>query len=323
SSLPSFKDGEKLATRQASGKVIQAVAKAAPWIIGGDADLSCSTNTLITEGGSFSGSGAGRNIHYGVREHAMGSIANGMAYHGGVRPFVSTFFVFSDYMRPAVRLAAMNHLPAVYVWTHDSVALGEDGPTHQPVEHLASLRAMPGLRVLRPADANETRECWKLALEHTHGPSALVLTRQSVPTLPAPAGGWAQVSRGAYIYAEAEGGKPQVLLLATGSEVTLALAARAELAKKGVAARVVSMPCWEIFSTQDATYRDSVLPPAVKARVSIEAGATFGWSRWVGDGGIAVGLDRFGASAPAGELMKHFGFTPEKVAEAALRTLGR
>ncbi|MCC7439995.1 MAG: transketolase [Bdellovibrionales bacterium] len=321
--LPTWKPGEKLATRLASGKAIQAVAKAMPSLIGGDADLSCSTNTLIAEGGSFEGQkGSGRNVHYGVREHAMTSIANGMCYHGGVRPFVSTFFVFSDYMRPAIRLAAMNHLPAIYVWTHDSLAVGEDGPTHQPIEHLASLRAMPGLVVLRPACANETREAWKIAAERLNGPTALVLTRQALPSLAEPSTGWA-VHRGAYVAAEAEGGTPDAILIGTGSELHVALAARTQLAAQGVRARVVSMPSWELFAAQDGSYREAVLPKSVRARVSVEAGATFGWQRWIGDQGVAVGIDRYGASAPGGTLLKEFGFTPENVAAAALRSLGR
>jgi transketolase len=321
--LPAFPAGEGLATRVASGKAMNAIAARVPWLIGGDADLSCSTNTALKDGGSFDGqTGAGRNLHFGVREHAMGSAANGMAYHGGVRPYASTFFCFSDYMRPAVRLAALNRLPVIYVWTHDSVALGEDGPTHQPIEHLASLRAMPDLVVLRPADATETVEAWRFAMRHREGPVALVLTRQKVPTLDrGRLGPAAALQRGAYVLAEADGGPAQALVIATGSEVAVALQARERLAREGVRVRVVSMPSWELFAAQDAGYRESVLPAAVRARVSIEAGATMGWSRWIGEKGIAIGIDRFGASAPGEVNMERLGITAERAARAVRELL--
>jgi len=320
--IPQFDLKDAQATRQAGGKVMNAIAKRVPELIGGDADLSVSTNTALKDGGSFDGqTGAGRNIHFGVREHAMGSIANGIAYHGGLRPYVSTFFVFSDYMRPAVRLAALNDLPVIFVWTHDSVALGEDGPTHQPIEHLMSLRAMPQLSVVRPCDPNETAEAWRWAMNHREGPVALILTRQKVPVIDRSKFGAASgLARGAYVLADADGGAPQAIVIATGSEVHVALAAREQLAKDGIRVRVVSMPCWETFESQSAEYRESVLPAAVKARVSVEAGATFGWSRWTGDGGIAIGIDRFGASAPGEVNLQNFGFTAEHVA-AAVRTL--
>ncbi len=322
--LPSWKGGDAVPTRQAGGKVMNAIAPRVPELVGGDADLSVSTSTALKDAGSFDGpSGAGRNFHFGVREHAMGGIANGMAYHGGVRPFVATFFVFSDYMRPAVRLAALNELPLIFVWTHDSVGLGEDGPTHQPIEHLMSLRALPHLHVVRPCDANETAEAWRWAMAHTDGPVALVLTRQKVPVIDrsrfAPAAG---VARGAYVLADAEGGAPQAIVIATGSEVHVALAGRELLAKEGVRVRVVSMPCWETFEAQSAEYREAVLPAAVKARVSVEAGVTFGWQRWIGDAGIAIGIDRFGASAPGETNMQQFGFTAENVTRAVRKLVG-
>ena len=317
--LPTFAAGEKLATRVAGGKVLNVLAARLPWILGGDADLSCSTKTAIDGAESFDGrTGAGRNIHYGVREHAMGAIANGIAYHGGVRTYTSTFFVFSDYMRPAMRLAAMNHLPVVHVFTHDSIALGEDGPTHQPIEHLMSLRAMPNLLVLRPADPTETVAAWRIALAQKARPTALVLSRQGLAAFDRNAlGGVEGVARGAYVLSDPPAGDPTVLLLATGAEVHLALAAQTTLAAEGIAARVVSMPCWELFAEEDAAYRDAVLPPTVTARVAVEAGATLGWERWVGTTGRILGIDRFGASAPAARLFQEFGFTAEKVAEAA------
>jgi transketolase len=246
-----------------------------------------------------------------------------MAYHGGVRPFCATFFVFSDYMRPAVRLAAISELPVVYQWTHDSIGLGEDGPTHQPVEHLMSLRAMPNVHVVRPCDANEAAEAWRWAMARTEGPTAIVCSRQSLPVLDreelAPATG---LRRGAYVLAEGGDGEPDVIVIATGSEVEPALEARSTLAKEGVAVRVVSMPCWEAFAEQDASYRDEVLPPAVRARVSIEAGATLGWERWIGDRGVAIGVDRFGSSAPGEVNMEKYGITAGAVADAARRLAG-
>jgi transketolase len=319
--LPSFEVGASVATRSAAGKVQNAIAAKVPWLLGGDADLGGSTKTVIEHGGSFDGrTGEGRNIHFGVREHAMAAIANGMAYHGGLRAFDATFFVFSDYMRPAVRLAAMNELPVVHVWTHDSVGLGEDGPTHQPIEHLMSLRAMPGLWVVRPADAEEAAGAWTLAMRRGDGPTGLVLTRQNVPVLEGTRRD--AVARGAYVVAGA-GEQAEALILATGSEVSVAVAARDALAAEGVAARVVSMPCWEAFASQPQSYRDEVLPPEVKARVSIEAGVTFGWERWLGAAGVAIGVDRFGASAPGDEIMARLGLTAENVARAVRELVGR
>lgn len=314
--LPSFAAGDAPATRQASGKVMNALASALPWLMGGDADLSVSTKTALSGQGSFNGqTGAGRNLHFGVREHGMGAIANGMAYHGGVRPYVSTFLVFSDYMRPAVRLAAMNGLPVVFIWTHDSVALGEDGPTHQPVEHVMSLRLIPGLTVLRPSDANETREAWRFIAEHNEGPAALILSRQGMTTLDRTRLGPAEgLHHGAYILAEATHAEAKVILIATGYEVHVALEARHLLEEAGVPTRVVSMPSWELFASQPRAYRDEVLPPGGALRVSIEAGSTLGWERWVGADGITVGVDRFGASAPWKVTMKALGLTGEAVA---------
>ncbi len=318
-SLPSWKEGDSIATRSAAGKVQNAIAQTVPWLLGGDADLSCSTKTLLNDGGSFDGkTGAGRNIHFGVREHAMGAICNGIDYHGGLRPYAATFFVFSDYMRPAVRVAALNKQPVIYCWTHDSVGLGEDGPTHQPVEQLMSLRLMPNLSVVRPADANETAAAWRYAMQRNDGPTALVLSRQNLPVFAGSAD--ADLSRGAYILADCKG-TPSVILCATGGEVVHAMEAHASLSSEGVAARVVSMPCWEAFAKQEQSYRDEVLPPEVKARVSIEAGATLGWERWLGDGGEAIGVDQFGASAPASVIFENYGLTAAKVVEAARRVM--
>jgi transketolase len=304
--------------------VQNAIAKRVPWLFGGDADLGCSTQTVIKDGDSFTGqTGAGRNIHFGVREHAMGSTCNGIDYHGGARPFASTFFCFSDYMRPAVRIAAINRQPVIYIWTHDSIGLGEDGPTHQPVEHLMSLRAMPNLWVVRPCDANETAEAWRLAMQRRSGPTALVLTRQNVPTLDrgslAAADG---LGRGAYILVDSNASL-DAIVIATGSEVALAIEARELLMAERIGVRVVSMPCWEAFAEQPADYRARVLPTAVKARVSVEAGTTFGWCRWLGERGIAIGVDRFGASAPGEVLMERYGLTAAKVAEAVRTVLTR
>ncbi len=316
--LPAFEEGSKAATREASGKVLNAIADRVPELIGGDADLSTSTKTVLKDMGSFEGqTGSGRNIHFGVREHAMGSIVNGLAYHGGVRGYTATFFVFSDYMRPAVRLAALSRLPATFVWTHDSIGLGEDGPTHQPVEHLMSLRAIPNLAVIRPADASETVEAWRVAMERREGPTALVLTRQKVPTLPRQGKGAASgLRRGAYVYSDA-GGDPRALILATGSELEVAIAAQELLAEEGIGSRVVSMPCWELFESESQEYRDSVLPPSIAPRVSVEAGASFGWCRWIGDGGKAISVDRFGASAPGGVNYEEYGITAGNVVKAA------
>jgi transketolase len=322
--LPTFPAGTGVETRTAAGQALNALARKVPELIGGDADLSGSTKTGLKDLGSFEGTnGSGRNIHFGVREHAMAAIANGMAYHGGVRPFTATFFCFADYMRPAVRLAAMNHLPVVHVWTHDSIALGEDGPTHQPVEHLMAMRTIPNLTVLRPADAAESAEAWLFALQHTTGPTGLVLTRQKVPTFDrSKLGAAAGLHKGAYVLAEASGGAPKAVIIATGSEVQLAIGAREELEKSGVPTRVVSMPSMELFARQDAAYREAVLPEAVRARVSVEAGITHGWERWVGEQGKAVGIDTFGASAPDKVLLEQYGLTVPKVVAAVRESLG-
>jgi transketolase len=310
--LPTWKAGESVATRVASGKCLVHLASKVPWLLGGDADLGGSTKTIVP-GGDWRASGEGRNLRFGIREHAMGAIVNGLAYHGGVRGFAATFFVFSDYMRPAVRLAALNHLPATYVWTHDSIGVGEDGPTHQPIEHLMALRAMPNLWVMRPCDANETAAAWRAAMTRTDGPVALVLSRQDLPVV-APID--APVERGGYVLSDCAGA-PAVILIATGSEVQLALAAQTQLAADGVAARVVSLPCWSLFCAQDAGYRDAVLPPAVRARVAVEAGVSFGWGDLVGSHGRVVGLDRYGASAPGEVLMEKLGLTAAAVVAAA------
>ncbi len=323
--LPRFAPADPaLATRAASGKTIQALYPKVTNLIGGSADLHPSTSTYVTGAGEFqAGSPGGRNFHFGVREHAMASIGNGMALHGGVRPYVATFLIFSDYMRPAVRLAALMGAPAIFLFTHDSIGLGEDGPTHQPVEHLMALRAIPGLRVIRPADANETVEAWRLALTH-RGPTCLVLTRQNLPVLDragVPPG--AGAPRGAYILRDAPDGKPAVILIATGSEVAVAVGAEKLLREKGVAARVVSMPSWELFEEQPQAYRESVLPADVAVRVAVEAGSPLGWYRYVGLHGEVVGMTRFGASAPGKVNFEKFGFTPEHVAARALAVLGR
>ncbi len=322
--LPEWEPGEKLATRVAAGDSLRAIAEEVPWLIGGDADLAESTKNTIESSPAFSRQDrTGRNFHWGVREHAMGSISNGMAYHGGVRVFAATFFVFSDYMRPAPRLAALSKLPVVYQWTHDSIGLGEDGPTHQPVEHLASFRAMPNFTLFRPGDANEAAEAWRHAMTNVDGPTAIVCSRQKVPTLDRSSmADREKARRGAYVLADAGDGAPDVIVIATGSEVWKAVEARETLAGEGIAARVVSMPSWEVFEAQDAAYRDEVLPPDVTARVSIEAGATFGWERWIGDRGIAIGVDDFGASAPGETNMEKYGITADAVVEAARRLVG-
>jgi transketolase len=313
--LPTFTpDDGAMATRAAGGKVLQALAPVVPELVGGSADLAPSTSTLMKEYGSVeAGSYGGRNFHWGIREHGMGSILNGILCHGGLRPFGATFLVFSDYMRPAVRLAAIMGVPAVYVWTHDSVWLGEDGPTHQPIEHLMALRLIPNLVTFRPCDANETAWGWRVAIERTDGPTGLQLTRQGLPTLAATADGGA--IRGAYVLAEADG-DVDAIVIASGSEVHDALAARETLQAEGIGVRVVSMPSWDLFALQDAAYRDQVLPPTVTARVSIEAGVTAGWERWLGDRGHAVGIDRFGASAPGKVVARKLGISPEAVVDA-------
>ncbi len=321
--LPVFSAADKpVATRVASGKVLNALAQVIPNLVGGSADLAPSTKTLIAGSGDMRQKGAdcGRNIHFGVREHGMGAVVNGMALHGGVIPYAATFFVFSDFMRPALRLSALMGLKALFIFTHDSLAVGEDGPTHQPVEQLMSLRLMPGFTVMRPAEANETAQCWALALER-NSPTALVLTRQNLPILDLERYPVAQgVAKGAYVLSEA-GGQPQLILLATGSEVSLACAAQEKLQAAGVASRVVSMPSWEIFAEQEQAYRDAVLPPALKTRLAIEAGATLGWERWVGGQGAVIGVDRFGASAPGGRVLKEYGLSVENVVNRALDLL--
>ena len=326
--LPVFEpDSKGAATRASSGDVLNAIAERIPWMLGGAADLAPSTKTLL----KFDGAGSfaadvpqGRNLHFGVREHAMGAVANGLAL-SNLRPYTGTFLIFSDYMKPPIRLAALMEIPVVFVFTHDSIGLGEDGPTHQPVEQLASLRGVPGLTVLRPADANEVREAWRIALADPRRPAALVLSRQPLPTLDrrrfAPAEG---VRRGAYVLADPpDGAAPKVLLLATGSEVHLCIEAYERLAREGVAARVVSMPSWDIFERQDEAYRDSVLPREVAARVAVEQAATLGWDRYVGRTGEKIVMHTFGASAPMRDLQGKFGFTPDRVYEAAKRQLAR
>jgi transketolase len=337
--LPKWTPADKpIATRAAGGAALNALAKNIPNIIGGSADLNPSTDTALKGWGDFQppeagGAGtlgavggewsyAGRNVAFGVREHAMGSAVNGMAAHGGVRPFSATFFTFSDYMKPAIRLGAISRLNSVYVFTHDSIAVGEDGPTHEPVEHLAGLRAIPGLTVIRPADSNETAEAWAFAVQR-ESPTLLVLTRQAVPHLDRSKAKEPGIAKGAYILAEAAAGSPDVILIGTGSEVQLCVKAQEKLASYGVKARVVSMPSWELFEAQDQAYQENVLPKAIKKRVSVEAASPFGWRRWVGDEGAIIGVTTYGASANGDEIMKHYGFTPEHVTAEALRVLGR
>ena len=324
--VPQFKPSDgPLATRSAQGKVLNALAPHIPELVGGSADLSGSTDTdLKGMGVMANGRYEGRNIYYGVREHAMAATMNGMTLHGGIRPFGGTFLNFYDYMRPAVRLAALMGVPVTFVYTHDSIGLGEDGPTHQPVEQLVGLRSVPNLVMIRPADANEVAEAWKIAVQGKGGPFAVVMTRQKLPIFDrdkyAPASG---LQRGAYVLADAEGGRPDVIIMATGSEVQLAVDAREKLAADGIEARVVSFPSWELFEKQPQSYRDLVLPPGVKARVSVEAASPLGWHQWVGDQGIVIGLDRYGASAPGEVVMTKLGFTTERVVEAARKVMGR
>ena len=340
-SIPDFPaDAKGLATRVASGKVLNAIAPKLPTLIGGSADLNPSTHTVLQKLGDFespertfadsqgsAGGGfsyAGRNLHFGVREHGMGAACNGMAAHGGIIPFGSTFLIFSDYMRPSIRLAALMELGVIYVFTHDSVGLGEDGPTHQPIEQLAALRAIPRLVVIRPGDANETAVAWRVAIETRDRPVALALTRQNVPTLDrtqfAAAAG---LRRGAYVLADPPDGRPDLVLIGTGSEVSLAVAAREKLSERKIQARVVSMPSWELFDLQPREYRDSVLPASIKRRVAVEAALPQGWHRYVGDGGDVIGIERFGASAPGNVVMEKLGFTVNHVVERALALLER
>ncbi|MHB9052495.1 MAG: transketolase [Thermoleophilia bacterium] len=336
SGIPVFEAGAAIATRKAGGQVLNAIAAHVPSLVGGSADLDPSTNTALKGEGSYQPPGTGdesvqgavtgpwgyegANISYGVREHAMAGITSGLALHGGLKPFAATFFIFSDYMRPAMRLAAMMKLPVAYVFTHDSVGLGQDGPTHEPVEHLASFRAMPGMTVIRPADANETAEAWRLTLTRKKGPVALILTRQGLPVLDrdkyAAASG---LRRSAYILADASPahGVPDLIMIATGSEVHIALEVYERLAAEGDWVRLVSMPSWEIFEEQDAGYREQVLPAGVTRRLSVEAGASLGWHKYVGDGGDIIAIDRFGASAPGGIVLEKFGFSAENVYEHA------
>ncbi|RZQ65691.1 transketolase [Amycolatopsis suaedae] len=330
--LPSWEpDPKGVATRKASGAVLNALADVLPELWGGSADLAESNNTTMEGADSFGPEKAstgmwkanpyGRTLHFGVREHAMGSILNGIALHGGTRPYGATFLIFSDYMRPPVRLAALMKAPVIYVWTHDSIGLGEDGPTHQPIEQLAALRAIPGLNVVRPADANETAAAWKAVLEDVHHPSGIALTRQNVPVLE---GTNAEgVAKGGYVLAEASNGSPEVVLIATGSEVQLAVEARNRLEEQGVPASVVSMPCVEWFDQQEQSYRDAVIPPTVKARVAVEAGVAQPWHRFVGDAGEIVSIEHFGASADYATLFREFGFTADAVVDAARRSLAK
>lgn len=323
--LPVYTLEEKApATRAASGKALNAIAKRVPWLVGGSADLADSNLTMIEGESSFQADNyAGRNLHYGVREHAMGSVMNGMALHGGIRPYGGTFLIFSEYMRPPIRLAALMEQPTIYVFTHDSVGLGEDGPTHQPVEQLPSLRSIPGLVDLRPGDANETVEAWRFAMEYTDGPLFLALTRQALPTLDrtkyAPA---ENLRRGAYVLADARDGNPEVILIASGSEVALALEAYEQLEGQGVRTRVVSMPSWALFDRQPPEYREEVLPSSVRARVSIEAAGPMGWHRWVGHDGEVIAISHFGASAPAKQVFEELGFSAENVVNKARCVLG-
>ncbi|MFZ1614021.1 MAG: transketolase C-terminal domain-containing protein, partial [Holophaga sp.] len=309
-SLPVYDITEKAATREASGKTLNAIASVIPNLIGGSADLAPSNNTDLKGGGTFSATEAGRNFHFGIREHAMGAVLNGMSLHGGLRAFGATFLIFSDYMRPSVRLASLMKQPVTYVWTHDSIGVGEDGPTHQPIEQVMTLRMIPGMTMIRPADANETVAAWKSAMT-AHGPVGLALTRQKLPVLDGTKA--AQAVKGAYILEEGST-SPKLILIGTGSEVHLAVEARKVLEAQGIATRVVSMPSWELFEAQPKSYRDSVLPPSLQARVSVEAGITTGWQRYAS---TCIGLDHFGASAPAEILFEKFGLTVDKVVAAA------
>jgi transketolase len=321
--IPSFEPGGKgMATRKASNAVENAVAGRVPWLLAGSADLTGSTSVGIEGATAFEpGSPAGRQLHYGIREHESAAISNGLSL-SKLRPLWSTYMTFSDYARPAIRLSALMELPVIHVFTHDSIGLGEDGPTHQPVEQLASLRAIPGLDVIRPADANEVAEAWREAMDRTHQPVALVLTRQDVPVIDRTRYASAEgLRRGGYVLADPEGGDPELILIATGSEVALALAAHEQLSSDGVRSRVVSLPCWELFDRQEQSYRDEVLPPGTRARVSIEEASTLGWDRWVGPEGIKVGMDTFGTSAPLKDVQTKFGFTPDKVVESARAVL--
>jgi transketolase len=316
-------DPKGMATRAASGKVINALAPGMPELMGGSADLAPSNNTWIQNLPAFQKeTPAGRNFHFGVREHSMGSITNGMALHGGIVPYCASFLVFSDYARPAIRLSALSHIPVVWIFTHDSVGLGEDGPTHQPVEHLAALRAIPGLVVIRPADANETAEAWKVALLRRDGPTLLALSRQNLPTIDrniyTPA---SELACGAYVLADIGDDDPELILMASGSEVSLIVAAGERLAAEGVNVRLVSFPSWELFASESPEYREGVLPPGVTARIAVEAGVSQGWERWVGERGVIIGINRYGASAPGKTIFENFGFTADTIIEKANKLL--
>lgn len=324
--LPLFApDPKGIATRDSSGKVLNALALKLPELLGGSADLAPSTKTWINGQSDFQkDSPEGRNFHFGVREHAMGAIVNGMAVNGGLIPYGGTFLVFSDYMRGALRLAALSHYPSIWVFTHDSIGLGEDGPTHQPVEHLAALRSMPNMLVIRPGDANEVREAWKIAVERRDGATALIFTRQAVPTLDRSLySGAENVRQGAYVLADLGEANPQILLMASGSELGLIVEAGDRLSKEGIAVRLVSFPSWELFKQQPLSYQESVLPKWLKKRISVEAGVAQGWERWVGDEGISLSMDQFGRSAPYKKLFQEFGFTTEHIVKTAKSMLGK
>jgi transketolase len=324
--IPTYSaDPKGMSTRAASGKAVNAIATTLPELMGGSADLAPSNNSWIQGEIAFqSNNPLGRNFHFGVREHAMGAIVNGMCYHGGIRPYGATFLVFSDYMRPAIRLSAISHLPSIWVFTHDSIGVGEDGPTHQPVEHVASLRAIPNLVVIRPGDANETSAAWIASINRVNGPTALILSRQNMPVLPFTSleGTLPPVERGAYILADMGDGKTQLILMASGSELSLVVDAGAKIAAKGINVRVVSFPSWELFTMQDKAYREKVFPPDIKARLAVEAGVSLGWERWVGDRGGIIAIDRYGASAPAKTLFEHYGFTVERIIDKAGEVMG-
>lgn len=316
--LPVFPaDAKGMATRQASGQVINALAGVLPELMGGSADLTPSNNTWIKESSGFQPENPiGRYLHFGVREHGMGAVVNGLAYHKGVIPFGATFLVFTDYMRGALRVSALSHLPSIWVMTHDSIGLGEDGPTHQPVEHIASLRAMPGMTLIRPADANETAQAWKAALSHSHGPTVLALTRQAVPTLDRTKYSSADgLQQGAYVLADLGLGKPEIILMASGSEVNLIVSAGEKLAEEGISCRIVSFPCWEYFAAESVEQQQKVLLPEVKKRIAVEMGVSMGWEKWAGDEGKIIGIETFGASAPYSKLMEKFGFTVQHVVD--------
>lgn len=321
--MPDFSKNEgPIATRAASGKILNAIAENIPYLIGGSADLAPSNNTIINSSHDFQKNMFdGRNIRFGVREHAMGGIMSGIALHKGLRPYGGTFFVFADYMRPAIRLAALMKLPVIYIFTHDSIAVGEDGPTHQPVEHLAGLRAIPGLTVIRPADATETIEAWRLAAQTTDCPVALILSRQKLPVIDRSIDNSAdKLVNGAYILSDSDG-KPDIILIATGSEVHIVLKAGKILEEKNISVRVVSMPSWELFENTSQEYKDKVLLPDVNVRIAVEAGISMGWERYAGSSGVVIGINEFGASAPGNIVMEKFGFTSENIVQKAIELL--